>query len=74
MTTTTIKVSATVRDRLKKQAAANDRTLGEQIEYLVEIGDRQKRLTAMRDAMNRTSPTAIESYRRETSEWATADA
>ena len=74
MTTTTIKVSSTVRDRLKLQAAADDRTLGEQIEYLVELGDRQNRLAAMREAMSQTPPEAKASYQQETSEWAAIDA
>ena len=73
MTTTTIKLDSAVRDRLKAQAVAADRTLGEQVEHLVKLGDREQRMTAMRSAMAHTPDHLLDSYRRETAEWEAAD-
>lgn len=69
MTTTTIKVSAEVRDRLKHQASAAHRTLGEHLAHLAELGERQARFASVREAMEATSPEALASYRDETHAW-----
>lgn len=69
MTLTTIKVSTAVRDRLKAQARAEHRTLGEQLEHLVELADRDLRFEQMRQAISRTSPEDLASYREETAFW-----
>lgn len=56
MTLTTIKVDSDVRDRLKEQARAHGRTLGEHLEALVEAESRRERLRAVRDAMAARPP------------------
>jgi len=56
MTLTTIKVDSAVRDRLKEQARARGRTLGEHLEALVEAESRRERLRAVRDAMAARPP------------------
>jgi predicted transcriptional regulator len=67
--TTTIKVSPQVRDRLKEQASAAHRTLGEHLAHLAELGDRQTRFVALREAIEATSSEAAASYREETDAW-----
>ncbi|MFT3716597.1 MAG: hypothetical protein QM774_11835 [Gordonia sp. (in: high G+C Gram-positive bacteria)] len=71
--TTTIKVSDQVRDRLKKQASADGRTLGEQIEYLLELGDRSARFETLRAEIKATPADQLASYHEELNEWATVD-
>ncbi len=66
---TTIKVSSDVRDRLKHQASQAHRTLGEHLAHLADLGDRQDRFTALREAMAATPADAIDSYRAETEAW-----
>ena len=56
MTLTTIKVDSAVRDRLKEQARAHGRTLGEHLEALVEAESRRERLRAMQEAMAARPP------------------
>ena len=70
---TTIKVSPDVRDRLKAQAAAAHRTLGEHLRHLADLGDRAARFEALRTAINAMSPAAATSYQRELDEWEAVD-
>jgi len=67
--TTTIKVSNEVRDRLKGQAALAHRTLGQHLEHLANLGEREARMAALRAAMRATSPEDLASWREETSAW-----
>lgn len=67
--TTTIKVSNEVRDRLKGQAALAHRTLGQHLEHLATLGERETRMNALRTAMRATSPQDLASWREETSDW-----
>jgi hypothetical protein len=67
--TTTIKVTNEVRDRLKGQAALAHRTLGQHLEHLAGLGEREARMTALRVAMRDTSPEDLSSWREETSAW-----
>lgn len=67
--TTTIKVSNEVRDRLKGQAASAHRTLGQHLEYLANLGEREARLAALAAAMRASSPEDLASWREETEAW-----
>lgn len=67
MTATTIKVPAELRDELKRQAAAHDRTLAQHLWELARSGARADRLRAARDAMAANPPGAA--YQREADEW-----
>ena len=67
--TTTIKVANDVRDRLKGQAALAHRTLGQHLEHLANLGEREASMASLRAAMKATSPEALESYREETRAW-----
>ncbi len=67
--TTTIKVSNEVRDRLKGQAALAHRTLGQHLEYLAGLGEREARMAGLRAAIRATSPEDLASYREETGVW-----
>lgn len=69
MTATTIKVDAQLRDRLKRQAAVKGVTLGQHLGALADLGDRDDRLRAVREAMSRTTPAEWGDYRREAGEW-----
>lgn len=69
MTTTTIKVPRELRDRLKEQAQAEHRTLGEHLAHLVANAEREGRFEHLRQAMARTSSADMESYREETAWW-----
>ncbi|MGC5628679.1 hypothetical protein ACPYO6_10595 [Georgenia sp. Z1344] len=73
MTVTTIKVTAETRDRLKGQAAASGRTLGEYVAHLADKADRDARFAEIRAAHDSTSPEMMESYWRESREWLDAD-
>ena len=57
-----------VRDRLKEQARAHGRTLGEHLEALVEAEARRDRLRAMAAAMTATPPD--QEYRADAEAWA----
>jgi hypothetical protein len=72
MTLTTIKVRSEVRDLLKKQAAAEHRTLGEHLEYLASLADRQKRFERLRSEIDATPDRDLSSYREETEWWESA--
>lgn len=73
MTTTTIKVSTDVRDRLKAQAAHAHRTLGAHLAHLAELEERQMRFQTLRSAIARTSEEAMESYHAEVAAWDNLD-
>lgn len=73
MTTTTIKVSAATRDRLKAHAAQRGETLGVHLDRLLDLADREERFEALRAAMAATSPADQASYQRERDEWLDAD-
>jgi predicted transcriptional regulator len=70
---TTIKVSPDVRDRLKAQATAAHRTLGEHLRHLADLGDRATRFEALRKAIDAMSPADAASYQRELAEWEAVD-
>lgn len=67
--TTTIKVSNEVRDRLKGQAALAHRTLGQHLEHLASLGEREARMADLSAAVRATSPEDLVSWREETSAW-----
>ncbi len=67
--TTTIKVSNVVRDQLKGQAALAHRTLGQHLEHLASLGEREARMASLRAAVRATSPEELVSYRQETRAW-----
>lgn len=69
MTTTTIKVSTEVRDRLKEQASAENRTLGQHLAHLADLGERQRRLARVRTAIESTSADDLASYAAEVENW-----
>ncbi len=71
--TTTIKVSNDVRDRLKVQAARADRTLGEHLAHLADLGDREFRFAALRRAIADTPAKAMEPYAAEVADWERLD-
>jgi hypothetical protein len=66
---TTIKVAAEVRDQLKDQAAVAHRTLGQHLEYLATLGEREVRMARLRTAVRATSQDDLASYRDETRAW-----
>jgi len=73
MTSTTIKVSRATRDRLKAHAALRGETLGEHVEHLLDLADREDRFDALRAAIAATPPADRASYVRERDEWLDAD-
>jgi hypothetical protein len=71
--TTTIKVSSDVRDRLKAQAAAAHRTLGEHLAHLADLGERAERFERLRGAIDATPPAVMADYLAETRAWDSVD-
>lgn len=71
--TTTVKISTELRDRLKQQAAAAHRTLGEQVEYLVSLSERQQRFADLKNEIAQTPADLMQSYRDEVAQWETVD-
>lgn len=69
MTMTTIKVSTELRDRLKEQARAENRTMSSYLEKLLEKELRVLRFEELRAAMAKTTPEEWQSYREETEWW-----
>jgi predicted transcriptional regulator len=69
MTSTTIKVPSKLRDQLKRQAAAEHRTLGAHLAHLAQLGERESRMRHLRDAIAATPAADMESYRAETRAW-----
>jgi hypothetical protein len=67
--TTTIKVSNDVRDRLKRQAGLAHRTLGQHLEYLAGLGEREARMASLRAALDAASAEDRASYQAETRAW-----
>ena len=73
MTTTTIKVSSTTRDRLKAQASAAHRTLGAYLDDLADLADRQSRFAGLKRAIGETSAPDLVEHADETAEWERAE-
>lgn len=73
MSSTTIKVSTEVRDRLKLQAAAAHRTLGDHLAYLADMNDRRSRFAALREAIDATPVEAMADYHAEAEAWGRLD-
>ena len=73
MTSTTIKVTAEVRDRLKAQASSAHLTLGEHLERLADLADREARYAALAGAIGAMTDEQRADYRRETATWLDAD-
>lgn len=71
--TTTIKVSAATRDRLKAQAAAAHVSLGEHLRRLADAADRESRLTQLRDAVAATPPELADDHAAEAEAWETTE-
>lgn len=69
--TTTIKVSNELRDRLKVQAAAHGRTLGEHLAVLADQWDREARFARLRAQIAATPPEEMASWRQEFRWWDT---
>lgn len=69
MTATTIKVSASTRDRLKAHAAAYGEPLGVHLERLLDLADREARFDAMHTAMAAAPIEVRVAYERERDEW-----
>ncbi len=67
--TTTIKVTTALRDRLKSQATASGRTLGEHLAVLADEADRAERFDRLRRQIAATPPDLMESYREEARGW-----
>lgn len=67
MTSTTIKVSVELRDRLKAGAAAHGRTIGQHLEKLLEEDARRQRFAELRRAM--ANCPADEGYHAEAADW-----
>ena len=74
MTLTTIKVTTATRDRLKAAARAERSTLEEFLGRLVAEHERRERLSAMRVAVEATSPDVMAAYLDEATEWERAEA
>lgn len=72
MSHTTIKVTRELRDLLKKQAESERRTLGEHLEHLADLAEKQNRLRRLRAEVDATSPEDMASYREETQWWESA--
>lgn len=67
MTSTTIKVSAELRDALKMQAGAHGRTLGQHLQYLLDQEARLDRFRSLEESMERHP--ADSSYTTALREW-----
>ncbi|HEY5877568.1 MAG TPA: hypothetical protein VIU11_01570 [Nakamurella sp.] len=73
MTSTTIKLDSATRDRLRAQARAAHRTLGEHLEHLIDAEDRRLRMDELAAAIAATPPDVLADYSTETSEWERAE-
>ncbi|WP_210603770.1 hypothetical protein [Brevibacterium oceani] len=69
MTPPFIKVSRELRDRLRKQAHAEHRTLGVHLAHLASLEDKRKRFERLRAEIDATSDEDLASYREETEWW-----
>lgn len=74
MTFTTIKVDLQTRDRLADLAKREGRTIGEEVAYLAERGERERFLEEVRAGYARLQddPAAWEDYQAEQELWAQA--
>lgn len=71
--TTTIKVSAETRDRLKQQAAAAGVSLGSYVALLSRAAAREERLAALGAALAASSAEEKEGFRSEVAAWETTE-
>ncbi len=69
---TTIKVSTELRDRLKAQAAAHGRTLGQHLAVLADSQERDERFARLRRQIAATSAGSRATLRDEVDAWDTA--
>lgn len=67
--TTTIKVSEQTRDLLKEQAHEHGRTLGQHLDVLANNAERERRFSALKSAIDSTSPASMKSYKMERDEF-----
>ncbi len=67
--TTTIKVSAELRDRLKEQAARDGLTLGAHLAHLADAEDRRWRLRRLKAAVAQSTPEDADSHAAESVDW-----
>lgn len=68
MTLTTIKVTTALRDRLKEQAQAHGRTLGDHLQSLADDEARRERFRDLQRAMTTHAPD--DAYLDEARDWA----
>ena len=66
---TTVKVTTELRDRLKAQAAARGRTIGEHLAVLADDADRHDRFSRLRQQVAATPPELRASYLDELAAW-----
>lgn len=69
MTVTTIKLDSDLRDRLKRVARREGRTVGSLLESLLSERERAERFAAMREAMERSSSRSLSDYQAEVATW-----
>lgn len=69
MTVTTIKVEASVRDRLKAEAARKGVTIGTLLEVLVAVSEREARFAEIKAAIARTPAESMSTYLGEAESW-----
>ena len=69
MPTTTIKVDASVRDRLKAEAARKGVTIGALLADLVALSEREGRFAEIKAAISRTPPASMSDYLSEVDLW-----
>lgn len=70
MTMTTIKVSIETRDRLKASTAASGRSLGAQVDLLLDQWDRTQRIAGLQADLAENPPD--DDYKEEAEWWASA--
>ncbi|MDR0626849.1 MAG: hypothetical protein LBG11_06265 [Bifidobacteriaceae bacterium] len=73
MTATTIKVDSALRDRLKRQAAAGQRTLGAHLAVLADLADREMAMDSLARAIAATPPELMDSWRQDVAAWENAE-
>ncbi|KAA0022452.1 hypothetical protein [Antrihabitans cavernicola] len=69
MPMTTIKVDASIRDRLKVEAVRKGVTIGKLLEDLVALSEREARFAAIKEAIEATPPASIAAYEAELRHW-----
>lgn len=69
MSMTTIKVTKGTRDRLKSQAASRHQTLEQYLGSLADRVETEERFDHLEQAIRKTPPELMKSWRRETAEW-----